>query len=61
MTKNMMTVGEMIKILSKENENSIVYVSGGQSSNGDWGVFGVAENEDDAMWDIGTVLLEYEN
>ena len=61
MKMDMITVAEMIKILSQENENSLVYVCGGQGSDGDWGVFGVAEDETDALWDAGTIILEYKN
>lgn len=58
MKKRTMTVKEMIEALKKYSDNAIVFVDGGEDSCGSWGIFGVAENEVDALWCSGEILLQ---
>ena len=55
-----MTVKELIKVLSKFNENDIAIVNGGEGCHGNWGYLMICENEEDAIWQNGEIVLEME-
>jgi len=54
-----MTVKELIKVLSKYNEDDIVSVHGSEGANGDWAYLLVSDDEE-AIWQDGTIILEME-
>lgn len=51
-------VKTLIEELKKFDENYYVKLSGGNGAYGDWATLTVCEDEEDAMWDIGTVIME---
>ena len=51
-------VKDLIEELKKFDENYYVKLSGGNGAYGDWATLTVCEDEEDAMWDIGTVIME---
>jgi len=56
----MMTVKELIKVLSKYDEDDIVSVHGSEGANGDWAYLLVSDDEEEAIWQDGTIILEME-
>lgn len=58
---DMMKVGKLKSILAKYDDEQVVVVNGGEDENGDFGYLVISENEDDALWCCGDIILEYEN
>ena len=51
-------VKDLIEMLKKFDENCYVVLSGGECSMGDWATLTVCEDEEDAFYGIGTVIME---
>lgn len=58
-TTDKMTVGRMKSILAKYDNNSIIYVYGGENEYGDFGIVQIAKDEEDYRDFLGKVILEY--
>ena len=51
-------VKDLIELLKEFDENYYVTISGGEGADGEWAVLMVSESEQEAKWDIGTVIME---
>lgn len=56
-----MTVGRLKSILAKYDNEQIAAVCGGEDENGDFGYLVISNNEDDAIWGCGDMIMVYEN
>lgn len=56
-----MKVKDLIEELKDFNEEYLVSISGGEGADGDWATLTVCETEEDAFFDIGTIIMEYSN
>ena len=54
-----MTVGRLKSILVNFNDNDIVYIFGGEDSNGGFAYLNICHNEDEVIWEEGSTILEY--
>lgn len=54
-----MKVKDLIEELKNFDEEYLISISGGEGVNGSWATLTVCETEYDAIFDIGTVIMEY--
>ena len=53
-----MKLKDLIEELKEFNEESFISLSGGEGVNGDWATLTICETKEDAIFDIGTVVME---
>ena len=56
-----MKVKDLIEELKNFNEEYFISISGGECADGDWATLTVCKTEEDALFDIGTIVMEYSN
>ena len=57
---DMMKVGRLKSILAKYDDEQIVTIWGGEDENGGFGCLAICNNEDDALWCNGELIMTYE-
>ena len=54
-----MKVKDLIEELKNFDGEYLVSISGGECEDGGWATLTICETEEDAIFDIGTVIMEY--